>query len=154
MGLQLGYSSFSSDKINDWFVKYVCHLHPLWSECEDKHAWRAKQHARLAHPCVWRSWAQYVCVYFHVCGHQRTQIPQLEHHGWRHHHMGSAVTKRLVVVACHQGRTSSDFNENQPKHQNRNFLKTFATICDEICILPSFNLILDIPITKLTELWL
>ena len=23
------------------------------------------------------------------------------------------------------GRTSSDFNENQPKHQNRNFLKTF-----------------------------
>ena len=24
------------------------------------------------------------------------------------------------------GRTSSDFNENQPKHQNRNFLKTFC----------------------------
>ena len=23
-------------------------------------------------------------------------------------------------------RTSSDFNENQPKHQNRNFLKTFC----------------------------
>ena len=50
--------------------------------------------------------------------------------------------------------TSSDFNENQPKHQNRNCLKTFATICDEICILPSFNIILDVPITKLTELWL
>ena len=43
---------------------------------------------------------------------------------------------------------------NQPKHQNRNFLRLFATICDEICLLPSFNLILDIPITKLTELWL
>ena len=30
---------------------------------------------------------------------------------------------------CYQystGRTSSDFNENQPKHQNRNFLKTFC----------------------------
>ena len=33
-------------------------------------------------------------------------------------------------------------------------LRLFATICDEICLLPSFNLILDIPITKLTELWL
>ena len=32
--------------------------------------------------------------------------------------------------------------------------RLFATICDEICLLPSFNLILDIPITKLTELWL
>ena len=52
-----------------------------------------------------------------------------------------------------QGRTSSDFNENQPKPQNRNFLKTlFATIGEEICILPSFNLILGIPITTLTEL--
>ena len=33
-------------------------------------------------------------------------------------------------------------------------LRLFATICDEICLLPSFNLILDIPISKLTELWL
>ena len=31
-------------------------------------------------------------------------------------------------------------------------LRLFAIICDEICLLPSFNLILDIPITKLTEL--
>ena len=30
--------------------------------------------------------------------------------------------------------------------------RLFATIYDEICLLPSFNLILDIPITKLTEL--
>ena len=50
--------------------------------------------------------------------------------------------------------TSSDINENQPKHQNRNFLKTFCNYLLWNCILPSLNLILDIPITKLTELWL
>ena len=33
-------------------------------------------------------------------------------------------------------------------------IRPFATICDEICILLSFNLILDISATKLTELWL
>ena len=53
------------------------------------------------------------------------------------------------------GRTSSDFNENQPKHQKqelpRDFLQLFVM---KFCLLPSFNLILDIPITKLTELWL
>ena len=40
-----------------------------------------------------------------------------------------------------------DFNEKQPKHQN-------ASICGEICILPSFNPIHDIPITKLSEMLL
>ena len=47
------------------------------------------------------------------------------------------------------------FNENQPKYQNRNFLKTF---CNYLWwnLFTTFisNLILDIPITKLTELWL
>ena len=67
-------------------------------------------------------------------------------------YMGSCTRRLNFLPVFMQGRTSSDFNENQPKHQNRNRL--FATICDEICILPSSNLILDIPITKLTELWL
>ena len=31
-----------------------------------------------------------------------------------------------VFVGKARERTSSDFNENQPKHQNRNFLKTFC----------------------------
>ena len=44
-----------------------------------------------------------------------------------------------------------DFNEKQPKHQNRNFLKTFASICDEICILPSFNLIHQIKDHSITR---
>ena len=50
------------------------------------------------------------------------------------------------------GRSSSDFNENQPKHQTGTSYRLFATICDEICLLRSFNLTLDITITKLTEL--
>ena len=41
-----------------------------------------------------------------------------------------------------------------PSTETGTSYRLFATICDEICILPSFNLILDIPITKLTELWL
>ena len=32
----------------------------------------------------------------------------------------------LVIIHIITQRTSSDFNENQPKHQNRNFLKTFC----------------------------
>ena len=65
-------------------------------------------------------------------------------------YMGSCTRRLNLLPIFKQGKTSSDFNENQPKHQNRNRL--FATIFDDICILPSSNLILDIPITKLTEL--
>ena len=67
------------------------------------------------------------------------------------------ITKVILYCSKKYRRfqsTSPDFNEKQPKHQNRNFLKTFASICDEICILPSFNPILDIPIKKLSEMWL
>ena len=48
-------------------------------------------------------------------------------------------------------RTSSDFNENQLQHQNRNLVKTFLqafVISDEICTIPSFNIILDIQVRK------
>ena len=41
-------------------------------------------------------------------------------------HMGSCTRRLNLLPIFKQGRTSSDFNENQPKHQNRNFLKTFC----------------------------
>ena len=68
--------------------------------------------------------------------------------------MGSCTRRLNLLPIFKQGRTSRDFNENQPKHQNRNFLKTFCNYLWWNLFIPSFNLILDIPITKLTELWL
>ena len=60
------------------------------------------------------------------------------------------------LVQSFDQRTSSDFNRYQPKHRNRNFLKTFlqpfVMKCVYIKIQSSFDIILDIPITKLTEL--
>ena len=40
-------------------------------------------------------------------------------------YMGSCARRLNLLQIFKQGRTSSDFNENQPEHQNRNFLKTF-----------------------------
>ena len=37
-------------------------------------------------------------------------------------YMGSCTRRLNLLPIVKQGRTSSDFNENQPKHQNRNFL--------------------------------
>ena len=41
-------------------------------------------------------------------------------------HMGSCTGRLNLLQIFKEGRTSRDFNENQPKHQNRNFLKTFC----------------------------
>ena len=38
-------------------------------------------------------------------------------------YMGSWTRRLNLLPIFKQGRTSSDFNENSPKHQNRNFLK-------------------------------
>ena len=43
------------------------------------------------------------------------------------HFIWGSCSRRLNLLPIFkQGRTSRDFNENQPKHQNRNFLKTFC----------------------------
>ena len=43
------------------------------------------------------------------------------------HFIWGSCTRRLNLLPLFkQWRTSSDFNENQPKQQNRNFLKTFC----------------------------
>ena len=36
------------------------------------------------------------------------------------------LKEEFVLEVKELQRTSSDFNENQPKHQNRNFLQTFC----------------------------
>ena len=41
-------------------------------------------------------------------------------------YMGSCTRRLNLLPIFKQGRTSRDFNENQTKHQNRNFLKTFC----------------------------
>ena len=41
-------------------------------------------------------------------------------------YVGSCTRRLNLLPIFKQGRTSRDFNENQPKHQNRNFLKTFC----------------------------
>ena len=49
-------------------------------------------------------------------------------------------------VSCRKlPRTSHSFNENQPMHRKRNFLKIFVTKSDENHTMSLFNPILDIP---------
>ena len=43
-------------------------------------------------------------------------------------YMGSCTRRLNLLPIFKQGRTSRDFNENQPKHQNRNFLKDFLQL--------------------------
>ena len=105
-----------------------------------------------SHSCKWAKWIQW-----HALPHiqQSTQQWNKGHypnlHGWDFSIPPSPWI--CYQYSNREGPLEISMKIN-PNIKTGTSLRLFATICDEICLLPSFNLILDIPITKLTELWL
>ena len=129
-----------------------CRLCTVWWRRSLKPTQKAENASELQLTSISDQYLLYVFMYSWVYGRLHTDDRPYDDHFCFPFYMGSCTRRLNLLPIFKQGRTSSDFNENQPKHQNRN--RFFATICDEICILPSSNLIIDIPITRLTELWL
>ena len=90
----------SSNVISSWSISSVC-VYVLWV------------YNGAPQPC-----------FFTLYGRLHTDdIPDDDHFCFPFY-MGSC-TRRLNLLPIFNRKDLSDFNENQPKHQNRNFLKTF-----------------------------
>ena len=88
-GSNWGYSGFSRDQNNyDLSGAYV-----LWSEREDKPAWKAARYSKI----VGRI---FVCIWFHVCGRQKPEYPQFEPHGWRRQYTGWYTRSGISLCIC------------------------------------------------------